>query len=166
MSQFINFKFKSFYLRRFQVIMVTGDHPITAKAIAKNVGIISAGIKFIKLFILLPLLINKLVRLWLSKSVNTSLIFAGEARSHQGCQQVLYPPKLVKILGQVKLCNIKLYYTIMFRFIALRCLALCYYIRFGYVITLNYIYYIVKIILSSKYYLFWILFYAKSGPTL
>ena len=28
-----------------RVIMVTGDHPITAKAIAKNVGIISAGNK-------------------------------------------------------------------------------------------------------------------------
>ncbi len=65
--------------------MVTGDHPITAKAIAKNVGIISAGFKFIKLFILLPLLSNKLVRLWLSKIDNTSLIFAGEVRSYYGC---------------------------------------------------------------------------------
>lgn len=36
----INIIFTANYL---QVVMVTGDHPITAKAIAANVGIISEG---------------------------------------------------------------------------------------------------------------------------
>lgn len=34
---------KAFTRAAFQVVMVTGDHPITAKAIAKSVGIISEG---------------------------------------------------------------------------------------------------------------------------
>lgn len=40
----IDSKFSIHYcVLKIQVIMVTGDHPITAKAIAANVGIISEG---------------------------------------------------------------------------------------------------------------------------
>jgi magnesium-transporting ATPase (P-type) len=54
-----------------KVIMVTGDHPITAKAIAKSVGIISEGNKTVEdlvLFYLKNLFFFFVANIWGKKS--------------------------------------------------------------------------------------------------